>query len=43
MTGFFLLPVDVQARYLALLDDWFTTEHQTEVKSLKQHIEERHW
>lgn len=39
-SGFFHLPVDVQARYLALLDDWFVAEHQAEVKSLKRQIEE---
>jgi SET domain-containing protein len=40
LSGFFHLPVDVQARYLALLDDWFVAEHQAEVKSLKRQIEQ---
>jgi GNAT superfamily N-acetyltransferase len=38
-SGFFHLPVDVQARYLALLEDWFVAEHRGEVESLKRKIE----
>jgi uncharacterized protein len=40
LSGFFHLPVDVQARYLALLEDWFVAEHQAEVQILKRQIEE---
>jgi hypothetical protein len=36
LSGFFLLPSDVQARYLALLEDWFVAEHQGEVEALKR-------
>ncbi len=39
VSGFFHLPVDVQARYLALLEDWFVGEHREEVKILKRRIE----
>jgi hypothetical protein len=35
LSGFFHLPLPVQARYLALLDDWFVTEHPGEVDALK--------
>ena len=40
LSGFFHLPVDVQARHLALLEDWFIAEHQNEVEMLKRRIEE---
>ena len=40
LSGFFHLPVDVQARYLALLEDWFVAEHREEVEMLKRRIEE---
>ncbi len=36
LSGFFHLPTEVQARYLALLDDWFVNEHGDEVEALKQ-------
>jgi hypothetical protein len=36
LSGFFHLPVDVQASYFALLDDWFIAEHRDEVDTLKQ-------
>jgi hypothetical protein len=39
LSGFFHLPVDVQARYLALLEDWFVAEHREEVESLKRRVE----
>ena len=39
LSGFFHLPVDVQARYLALLEDWFVAEHREEVEILKRRIE----
>jgi GNAT superfamily N-acetyltransferase len=39
LSGFFHLPVDVQARYLALLDDWFVAEHRDEVEALKRRVE----
>lgn len=39
LSGFFHLPVDVQARYLALLEDWFLAEHRDEVEALKRRIE----
>jgi uncharacterized protein len=39
-SGFFHLPVDVQARYLALLEDWFIAEYHKEVTILKRQIEE---
>jgi hypothetical protein len=35
----FYLPVDLQARYLALLEDWFVAEHRHEVDALKRRIE----
>ncbi len=35
-SGFFRLPPEVQARYLALLDDWFVNEHRDEVEALKR-------
>jgi hypothetical protein len=35
LSGFFHLPVKVQARYLALLEDWFVAEHRDEVEALK--------
>lgn len=38
LSGFFHLPIDVQARYLALLDEWFVTEHQSEVDALKARL-----
>jgi uncharacterized protein len=39
LSGFFHLPVAVQARYLALLEDWFVAEHQREVDALKRRNE----
>jgi GNAT superfamily N-acetyltransferase len=39
-SGFFHLPVDVQARYLALLDDWFVAEHWDEVEILKRRVDD---
>ncbi len=39
LSGFFHLPVKVQVRYLALLEDWFVAEHQDEVEALKGTIE----
>jgi len=39
LSGFFHLPEEVQARYLALLDDWFVGEHQDEVEALKRRAE----
>ena len=39
LSGFFHLPVDVQARYLALLEDWFVAEHREEVEALKRRVE----
>jgi hypothetical protein len=38
LSGFFHLPSDVQARYLALLDDWFIAEHHGEVEALKREV-----
>lgn len=35
LSGFFHLPADVQARYLALLEDWFVEEHRDQVDALK--------
>ncbi len=40
VSSFFHLPVDVQARYLALLEDWFVAEHRDEVEALKRKVEE---
>lgn len=40
LSGFFHLPMGVQARYLALLEDWFVAEHRDEVGILKRRIEE---
>jgi uncharacterized protein len=40
LSGFFHLPLDVQARYLALLEEWFVAEHGEEVKILKRRIKE---
>jgi uncharacterized protein len=40
-SGFFHLPLEVQARYLALLEDWFVAEHFTLVSDLKQKLDER--
>jgi uncharacterized protein len=40
LSGFFHLRVDIQARYLALLDDWFVAEHRDEVEILKRRVEE---
>jgi hypothetical protein len=40
LSGFFHLPVEVQSRYLALLDDWFVAEHRDEVDVLKRWAEE---
>ena len=39
LSGFFHLPVDVQARYLALLEDWFVAEHREEVEAMKRRVE----
>ncbi len=39
MSGFFHLPEDVQARYLALLDAWYVAEHRDEVDALKRRVE----
>jgi hypothetical protein len=39
-SGFFHLPLDVQARYLALLEDWFVAEYWEEAEALKRRIEE---
>jgi hypothetical protein len=39
LSGFFHLPEGVQARYLALLDDWFVAEHWAEVEALKRRLE----
>ena len=36
LSGFFHLSAEAQARYLALLDDWFVTEHRDEVEALKR-------
>jgi GNAT superfamily N-acetyltransferase len=36
LSGFFHLPEDVQARYLALLDEWFIAEHRDKVDDLKR-------
>lgn len=38
LSGFFHLPDDVQARNLALLDDWFVAEHPDEVAALKARL-----
>jgi hypothetical protein len=38
-SGFFRLPVDVQARYLALLEDWFVAEHTQSIAELLGWIE----
>ena len=43
LSGFFHLPVEVQARYLALLEDWFVAEHRDEVEALKRRIEAWGW
>jgi SET domain len=40
LSGFFHLPLDIQARYLALLEDWFVAEHWEEMEILKRQIEE---
>jgi GNAT superfamily N-acetyltransferase len=32
--------VDLQVRYLALLDDWFVAEHRDEVKILKRRVDD---
>jgi GNAT superfamily N-acetyltransferase len=40
LSGFFHLPVDVQTRYLALLEDCFVAEHRDEVEILKRRIED---
>jgi hypothetical protein len=39
-SGFFHLPVNVQARYLALIEDWFVAEHRDEVEILKRRVED---
>jgi SET domain len=38
LSGFFHLPVDVQVRYLALLEDWFVAEHRGKVEALKKRL-----
>jgi hypothetical protein len=38
-SGFFHLPDDVQARYLALLEDWFVAEHAQSIAELLGRIE----
>ena len=40
LSGFVHLPAHVQARYLALLEDWFVAEHRDEVEFLKRRIDE---
>ena len=40
LSGFFHLPVQVQARYLALLEDWFVAEHGDELEALKRNVAE---
>ena len=40
LSSFFHLTVDVQARYLALLEDWFVAEHREEVEALKRKVDE---
>jgi GNAT superfamily N-acetyltransferase len=40
LSGFFHLPMYVQSRYLALLEDWFVAEHREEVEILKRQIED---
>ena len=40
LSGFFHLPEEVQARYLALLEDWFVGEHREEVDRLKRRVDE---
>jgi uncharacterized protein len=40
LSGFFHLPVGVQARYLALLEDWFVAEHRHDVEALKRQVDE---
>ncbi len=39
VSGFFHLPVDVQVRYMSLLEDWFVAEHRDEVEALKRRVE----
>jgi len=39
LSGFFHLPEDVQARYLALLDDWFVAEHREQTEALMRRVE----
>jgi GNAT superfamily N-acetyltransferase len=39
LSGFFHLPEEVQARYLALLEDWFVAEYWEEVAALKRRAE----
>ena len=38
LSGFFHLPLDVQVRYLPLLEDWFVEEHRGKVASLKRRM-----
>ncbi len=40
LSGFFHLPMDIKARYLALLEDWFVAEHPDEVAALKRNIQD---
>lgn len=40
LSGFFQLPLVIQARDLALLEDWFVAEHRDEVEALKRRVEE---
>ena len=39
-SGFFHLPEEVQARYLALLEDWSVAQHREGVEILKRRVEE---
>ncbi len=38
LSGFFHLPAEVQARFLALLEDWFVAEHRDEVDALNRRV-----
>jgi SET domain-containing protein len=40
LSGFFHLPLQVQARYLALLEEWFVDQHRDEVGALKRRVQE---
>ena len=41
LSGFFHLPLHVQARYLGLLEPWYLEEHQAEIDRLKKEVEKR--